>query len=477
MDVSPSETYALAGKLGTVSLDERGVTHPRSPRSSRSIRTPWEEIVHVAVSPRAVWIGARRSVYVLPRAIFEAEHAPERLVRSILEHLAERPGGEARLQHMALVEARGRAPSPTPATWGLVGACLAVFVLQLVLGDPLYDVGYYRGSLAEQGDWWRLVTANLLHGFPRVPIHLGLNLLGLIALGTLCERPLGTARTLVVMGVSGVAAMGASGLAGYPEVVGVSGVVFGLLGAVTWLELRHGAELPAWWRVPRRALYAMLGLSALLGILVPFIAGAAHLGGLLGGAAATAVVQRPLGPVARRGLRAAASAVVAITLLAVLSAAEELSQPGDYSERLARRIADLPDATPLELNNRAWIIATDPEASPGMLQAALRMAERAVDETGREDATVLDTLAEVQFVLGRGADAVATIGEAIQREPDERYYREQLRRFTGERDADDRPDPPGVPGMPGKPEEEGEGIQVRVPGVPVAGTPARSLRA
>ena len=35
--------------------------------------------------------------------------------------------------------------------------------------------------------------------------------------------------------------------------------------------------------------------------------------------------------------------------------------------------------------------------------------------------------------------AVATIDEAIAHDPDERYYREQRRRFTGERPAEDRP--------------------------------------
>ena len=49
-----------------------------------------------------------------------------------------------------------------------------------------------------------------------------------------------------------VGAMLARGLAEYAPVVGASGVVFGLLGALIWLELRSAEDLPAWWRVPRR---------------------------------------------------------------------------------------------------------------------------------------------------------------------------------------------------------------------------------
>jgi tetratricopeptide (TPR) repeat protein len=136
-------------------------------------------------------------------------------------------------------------------------------------------------------------------------------------------------------------------------------------------------------------------------------------------------------------------ALLTLTTVAVFTAGGELLQPGDYSAKLARRIAELPDASPEELNNRAWFAATDPEVSEEMLSAALMMAERAVDETQREDATILDTLAEVHFVMGRESEALATIEEAIAQNPDERYYREQRRRFLGERA--DRPPAPGLP--------------------------------
>ena len=443
---APSETFQLAGELGAITLDERGVRHPRAPRGGPTVHTPYEEIAHLAVSARAVWLGATRSVYILPRAIFAAEHLPERLVRAILDRIADLPGGEAQLARMAAVEERGRAPTSTPATWGLVGACVSVFVLQLILWPTLHEVGHYNALLVADGDWWRLFTANLLHAIPQVPVHLALNLLGLIALGTLCERPLGPARTLLVMGAAGLGAMLASGAVGYPEVVGVSGVVFGLLGAVTWLEWRHGADLPAWWRVPRRGFYWMYGGSAALALLFPFIAGAAHLGGLVAGAVTAALSWRPAWRPAPRWVRLGAGSVLALTLAALLAAAGELAQPGDYRARLTLRRAELPGISPLELNNRAWMIAIDEESSEELLAAALRMAERAVDETDRQEPTLLDTLAELQFQLGRTSDAIATIGEAIARDPDERYYQEQLRRFRGERP--DRPEAPVLPTTP-----------------------------
>jgi hypothetical protein len=62
-----------------------------------------------------------------------------------------------------------------------------------------------------------------------------------------------------------------------------------------------------------------------------------------------------------------------------------------------------------------------------------------VQETDRREATILDTLAELQFLTGEPEAAVATIEEAMALAPQEPYYAEQRRRFLGERS--DRPDP------------------------------------
>jgi hypothetical protein len=58
---------------------------------------------------------------------------------------------------------------------------------------------------------------------------------------------------------------------------------------------------------------------------------------------------------------------------------------------------------------------------------------------------------------------VEAIDEAIGLEPGEAYFREQRRRFTGERDFDDRPEPPGFPfGLP-----PGDPFESVPPGVPI----------
>jgi len=241
-------------------------------------------------------------------------------------------------------------------------------------------------------------------------------------------------------------------------VVGVSGVVFGLAAGLLWVELRCAEQLPAWWRFPRRALMWICGallLDSVLGFVIPLVAGEAHLGGFAAGLLATALVTpRSLAP-ASPAVQRACRAVLGTAGVAVFAAAVMLAPPGEFRVRHALRVAQLPGVSAEELNNRAWLLATDSNATPKELGVALILAQRAVAETERRDATILDTLAEVQFQLGNPESALAIIDEAIAREPDESYYREQRRRFLGERGRDDRPAPP-LPDPPWDPWPESE---------------------
>jgi hypothetical protein len=246
------------------------------------------------------------------------------------------------------------------------------------------------------------------------------------------------------MAASALGAMAASGLADYAQVVGVSGVVFGLAGGVLWLELRRADQIPAWLRIPRRAFFLLLVLNAALMAVIPLIAGAAHLGGFAAGYAATAAVA---GRAIRRAaepiwIRATGALIAAVVVVAMGSAAAELAGERSFLARHAERLARLPGISPFELNDRAWYIAISPDPTREEMEAALLLAERAVFETERSIPGILDTLAEVLFALGHREQAIATIDEAIAMDRDDAYYREQRRRFTGERPADDRPEGP-----------------------------------
>lgn len=441
---SGGQVIPLRGEKEPIVLRADGVEHPIRARSRRRVFTAYADIAHLATSSQAAWIGTKRSVYILVRGMFAHTGGPEDFMRALSRRIAERPGGAAQLARMAEIERTGAAAPPLRATWAMVAVCAAVFFAQLWIGPNVAAVGNFTPQFFRDGDVWRIVTANLIHAAPQFPIHLGLNMLALIVLGAIVERPLGAKRTVTVMWLSGVAAMLASGLVDGVPVVGASGVVFGLVGAALWLEFTWSERLPAWWRFPRRTFLILLVLNGVLGFAVPIISGSAHLGGFLGGLAVTALMTRdPRGfGAAPRWVPAASALVVVLTAVAVWSAGWELSRPGDYAARHATRLASLPGVSAGELNDRAWEIAISRDPSREMMEVALVLAERAVAETERLDPNVLDTLAEVQFVLGRRREAIQTIDEAIAQAPREPYFREQRRRFTGRRAPHDRPPAP-----------------------------------
>jgi len=436
-------------------LDGEGVHHPVSARGRGHAFTRYADITHVAVSPQCLWLGTRRSAYALSRGAFVDPLGPERVLRSLLERIAARPGGGAQLARINELDARGAETPPTRATFGLAAICIVVYALEVLTQVPVFDAGYMSLALVRDGDLHRIITANLIHAFS---LHLAFNLLCLLAVGRMLERALGTERVVCVMGASALGAMAATGWLRDAAVVGVSGVVFGLAAGLLWVELRCAEALPAWWRFPRRALLWICGalvLDSALGFVIPIVAGEAHLGGFAAGLLATALVTpRSLAP-ASPAVRRACRAVLGTTAVAVFAAAVTLAAPGEFRVRHALRVAQLPGVSAEELNNRAWQLATLPNAKPEELAVALILAQRAVEETERRDATILDTLAEVQFQLGHPESALAIIDEAIAREPDESYYREQRRRFLGERGRDDRPDPP-LPDSPWAPSPEPE---------------------
>ena len=309
---------------------------------------------------------------MLARQSFRDPEAAERLLHALMARIGQRPGAAAQLARMADVEALARRPASLRVSWGLAALCITGFLLDQLLGPNIYSVGHFSPILVAYGDFWRIVTANLLHGFP---LHLFINLLGLLILGRMAERALGGVRTICVMGAAALGAMVTSGLLMDESVVGVSGVIFGLAGAVLYLEFRHGGELPACWRFPR----PVLGLVILaffadvaLGFFLPIIAGEAHLGGFVAGALATAALTRrtPLGAPESQPSRVLAAAVLATTLLSVGAAAIELVGEGDYVVRHAVRLGELPGVASEDLNNHAWFIAIDPDSTHEQLEAA-----------------------------------------------------------------------------------------------------------
>jgi membrane associated rhomboid family serine protease len=438
------ESFPLRGGRRALTLHVSGMRHAASWLAGGESFTGFEEITDVALGARGLKIGTTRNVVLLPRRLFLDASAPERLAQTLIERIGRLPGGTLQLARMAELEQLARSTRRPRATWALMALCVLIYVLEAVVGPELQNEGHFGSTLFFAGEHWRLVTANLLHAGL---FHLLFNVIGLFVMGELVERPLGASRTIVIMAASALGAMAAGAAAGYEYAVGASGIVCGLFGAAFYLELRVPERLPAAWRAPRRLLYVVLAGEAATSALIPSIAGACHVGGFFAGAAAAAlltprVLARTAAPT---WIRALATALVLAFVGTGFTLVREIRGGGEVLARRAERLLSLPSVSPVILNNTAWMIVTANGPTAEQIQLALRSAQRAVAQTDRADPNFLDTLAESQYLAGRGADAIETIDEAIALAPGEAYFVEQRRRFTGERDYDDRPAPPSEP--------------------------------
>jgi membrane associated rhomboid family serine protease len=200
-------------------------------------------------------------------------------------------------------------------TLSLIGVNVAMFLLTAVLTglDGRAPLDNYRNGLFQQlaqvplfvdaGDWWRPFTAAFLHyGI----VHLALNMLSLLVFGSELERQLGRARYLTVYLVSVIGGAAAIQLFGNPfgQVAGASTAIYGLMGAFVVVLVHQRQDL--------RGLLTLLGINLVISFL-PGVSLIGHLGGLVGGAAATAVL------VAARRRRPVAIAGVAVLVLVLLA--------------------------------------------------------------------------------------------------------------------------------------------------------------
>jgi membrane associated rhomboid family serine protease len=173
----------------------------------------------------------------------------------------------------------------------LIGINVAVYVAELAQGGGVYGVNstiYQKGFLyapfVAQGDWWRLMTAAFLH---YGPFHLLLNMLGLYWFGSLLERRIGSGRFVLLYLVSGLAgSAGALVVSPNSATVGASGAIFGILGAGLVLEQQRDYVFGG------SALGVIVANLVLTFAWSGNISVGGHIGGLIGGAAATLALSR-----------------------------------------------------------------------------------------------------------------------------------------------------------------------------------------
>ncbi|ATL29108.1 rhomboid family intramembrane serine protease [Streptomyces formicae] len=174
---------------------------------------------------------------------------------------------------------------PRLLTKALVGINLALFVVQLSVGDSFTDrfdligrafvpeLGSVEG--VAEGQWYRLVTAMFLHSSY---MHIAFNMLSLWWIGGPLEAAFGRARYLALYGASGIAGSALTYLIAEPNQpsLGASGAIFGLFGATAVLMRRLNYDM--------RPVIALLVINLIITFGPGFnIAWQAHVGGLVGG--------------------------------------------------------------------------------------------------------------------------------------------------------------------------------------------------
>ena len=185
---------------------------------------------------------------------------------------------------------RGAGSSDLMATKVIIAVNVAVYLLTTVTGHnanqasgPLFERGALYGPLVAQGDWYRLVTSGFLHSGL---LHVGTNMFLLYLLGKELEPALGRVRFVVLYFTSLVGGSLGVMLFSFNDVtLGASGAVFGLMGALVVLQLR--AKQNPW----KSGIGGLIVLNLVISFTIPGISWAGHIGGLLAGAAAGAVIQ------------------------------------------------------------------------------------------------------------------------------------------------------------------------------------------
>ncbi|MDN5797272.1 MAG: rhomboid family intramembrane serine protease [Intrasporangium sp.] len=240
----------------------------------------------------------------------------------------------ARTSRQSTTVLGGRVTDGKPVvTYTLIGICVVIFLIQWV--SPGFTTDFAFAPIAGWVEPWRFVTAMFLHS-PRSLMHIGFNMYALYILGSYLEPLMGRARFLALYLISGIGGqVGVLILAGNPTiaglatgqdqawvtaVVGASGAIFGLFGALIVLN-RHLNRSVA-------GIYGIVLINAAIGFIIPNIAWQAHLGGFVTGLAGAGLLvlarRRDVPALVWAGLTALLVVVVAIAVVKYLSVPEPI---------------------------------------------------------------------------------------------------------------------------------------------------------
>ncbi|HSU69835.1 MAG TPA: rhomboid family intramembrane serine protease [Micrococcaceae bacterium] len=181
------------------------------------------------------------------------------------------------------------------ATYVIIALCVAVYLLEWVIPHDAIFLDFAYAPFLTESEPWRMITSAFLHS-QGVLLHIVFNMYALWILGSALEPVLGRVRYVALYMLSAVA--GSVGVLLLTPVdtpvVGASGAIFGLFGALFVIQRHRGGSV--------RQIVILIAINAVIGFLPGSnIAWQAHLGGLIaGGLGAAVLAYAPKG--ARRSL-------------------------------------------------------------------------------------------------------------------------------------------------------------------------------
>jgi rhomboid protease GluP len=267
-------------------------TADMSAGETESARRQFEELLPTADPIMRRAIERRLSRLALPRQPLDPA------AEQILDHVSREHGHEEQFTARRSLFSRRAL-----ATQLLIAANVCMFVVEVYKGATLkgdnadnvilFRLGALHPLAVHDGEWWRLVTPMFLHFGA---LHLTMNMCGLWLLGPFTEFALGFWRFLLVYLVAGIGSSAAVlmislATGNFDLLVGASGAIMGLVGAMGALMLRGWRREGA--HVAKRRLVAVVLIVVMQTIfdnVVPNVSMTAHLSGVIVGFFATMVV-------------------------------------------------------------------------------------------------------------------------------------------------------------------------------------------
>lgn len=180
---------------------------------------------------------------------------------------------------------RTRAPGVAGpmATYAILAVTIIISMVVLMGAPELRDwLWLDKGAMYNDGEYWRLLTVALVHGSF---IHLGFNMYALWIIGPLVEGLYGPGRLMGMYLICVAAGSVASYATSAAPAVGASGGVFGLFGVLLVADRVHKPAMTRNARNLTTQIGMLIAINLVIGFTIPNIDNAAHIGGLLAGAA------------------------------------------------------------------------------------------------------------------------------------------------------------------------------------------------